>query len=248
MPANFSILQKKCQCFVLQNTCNIKILNLKFVILVYYFHSFGFFWIDISSYQEALAYLRSKRPCVHPNDGFMHQLLLYERMGFKLDPNFKPYKLYRLVCIHNNVKQTKILPPKNLLFQTETNSNLRQSETKLGSIPIIFLNLFVLFGIQFICKQVSMNKLRFTSLRKYLLNWSQQSLRQRQYTDAKNVERFQEVLETFYLIRRNNIPLGFRCSIGTVDAPSNVDKEFSWNPSRQPCRKFVRSGFDFNFS
>lgn len=79
-------------------------------------------------YQEALAYLRSKRPCVHPNDGFMHQLLLYERMAFKLDPNFKPYKLYRLVCIHNNVKQTKILPPKNLLFQTE--NNLKQLETK----------------------------------------------------------------------------------------------------------------------
>jgi len=37
-----------------------------------------------------------------------HQLLLYERMAFKLDPNFKPYKLYRLVCIHNNVKQVSI--------------------------------------------------------------------------------------------------------------------------------------------
>ncbi len=96
------------------------------------------FRLSFSSYQEALSYLRSKRPCVHPNDGFMHQLLLYERMGCKLDPNFKPYKLYRLVCIHNNVKQTKILPPKNLLFQTENSSNLKQSETMSGSISIAF--------------------------------------------------------------------------------------------------------------
>jgi hypothetical protein len=55
-------------------------------------------------------------------------------MGFRLDPNFKPFKLYKMVCVFNNVKQTKILPPKNQLSQPE-NSSRSQTPISNGTKP-----------------------------------------------------------------------------------------------------------------
>lgn len=63
------------------------------------------------SLQTSLDHIRSARPCIGPNTGFLNQLNLYYKMGCKLDPGHKAYKHYKLKCIQNRVKHTKILPP-----------------------------------------------------------------------------------------------------------------------------------------
>jgi hypothetical protein len=60
---------------------------------------------------EALDDVKSKRPSIGPNDGFMDQLRLFEAMCWKLDKSFLPYKLFKLSGIHHQVALTKILPP-----------------------------------------------------------------------------------------------------------------------------------------
>ncbi|TRY78194.1 hypothetical protein TCAL_06766 [Tigriopus californicus] len=59
---------------------------------------------------KALALIRRARPAIGPNDGFLRQLALYKRMQCRLDVHDKAYKLYKLQCVSNQVKTTKILP------------------------------------------------------------------------------------------------------------------------------------------
>ncbi|XP_003742487.1 dual specificity protein phosphatase 1B [Galendromus occidentalis] len=54
------------------------------------------------SYEEALARVRAKRP-VAPNDGFVDQLKLYERMGFAIDDTTPSYQLLCLTSIASEV-------------------------------------------------------------------------------------------------------------------------------------------------
>lgn len=65
---------------------------------------------DVCTIEEVMAFLQSRRPTVCPNDGFMAQLKMWSAMGCRLEPSFKPYKMYQLDCVYNQLKQTKILP------------------------------------------------------------------------------------------------------------------------------------------
>jgi dual specificity phosphatase 12 len=47
---------------------------------------------------------------VQPNHGFILQLKLFERMGFKIDPTYKNYRIFRLKLAAEQVKSAKILP------------------------------------------------------------------------------------------------------------------------------------------
>lgn len=47
---------------------------------------------------------------MQPNHGFILQLRLYEKMGYKIDPSFKSYKIFRLKLAAEQVKSAKILP------------------------------------------------------------------------------------------------------------------------------------------
>lgn len=49
--------------------------------------------------------VKSKRIFVHPNVGFMMQLRLYHKMGWKIDPNHEKYKLYRLRLAADKVRK-----------------------------------------------------------------------------------------------------------------------------------------------
>ncbi|PRP86140.1 MAP kinase phosphatase with leucine-rich repeats protein 1-like [Planoprotostelium fungivorum] len=51
-------------------------------------------WSRKKSFLEAFTFVRSKRPIIGPNDGFMWQLQLYEKMGLKIDPNHEEYRLW----------------------------------------------------------------------------------------------------------------------------------------------------------
>ena len=62
------------------------------------------------SVQEVLAYIKSRRETVCPNEGFMAQLKMWRAMSCRLDPLFKPYKMYQLDCIYQQMKKTKVIP------------------------------------------------------------------------------------------------------------------------------------------
>ena len=73
---------------------------------------------DLGTVEDVLAFMKSRRPIVCPNDGFIAQLKLWRAMNCQLDPSFKPYKMYQLSCIYQQMKGTKILPsPVKSFFQ-----------------------------------------------------------------------------------------------------------------------------------
>lgn len=53
---------------------------------------------------------KSKRILVQPNHGFILQLKLFERMGFRIDHTYKNYRIFRLKLAAEQVKSCKILP------------------------------------------------------------------------------------------------------------------------------------------
>lgn len=59
---------------------------------------------------EALNRVKAQRSQVHPNQGFANQLILYHKMGFKVDPNNMKYKMFRLGIAADYFKRAKILP------------------------------------------------------------------------------------------------------------------------------------------
>ena len=61
--------------------------------------------------KTSLEHIRTERPDIEPNPGFQDQLVLYYKMGCKLEPGNKAFKCYKLKCIQNQVTHTRILPP-----------------------------------------------------------------------------------------------------------------------------------------
>lgn len=47
---------------------------------------------------------------VSPNNGFVKQLKLFHKMGYKIDPTYKNYKIFRLKLAADQVKSARILP------------------------------------------------------------------------------------------------------------------------------------------
>ncbi|XP_017298408.1 dual specificity protein phosphatase MPK-4 isoform X4 [Diaphorina citri] len=60
--------------------------------------------------QTAFDRVKSARDVISPNEGFMHQLALYQRMRMTLDLNFTPYKLYKLKRLSQIVKDVRLVP------------------------------------------------------------------------------------------------------------------------------------------
>ena len=77
------------------------------------------------SLTRALEEVKSRRPIICPNEGFINQLQLFEAMSCKLDKSFLPFKMYKLAFIHGQVVKTKVLPPyvKASLQSTTTTDN-----------------------------------------------------------------------------------------------------------------------------
>lgn len=71
------------------------------------------------SLDSALGRVRAHRPCASPNDGFLAQLRLFERMKCRVDPTDKAFKCYRLECIQNQILRTKILPAEIRVFKDQ---------------------------------------------------------------------------------------------------------------------------------
>ncbi|EDW66248.1 dual specificity protein phosphatase MPK-4 [Drosophila virilis] len=61
-------------------------------------------------YQPAYELVLAKRRFVQPNAGFVSQLKLFRRMGYKIDPNYQRYKMHRLRLAGEQVRKAKILP------------------------------------------------------------------------------------------------------------------------------------------
>ena len=81
-------------------------------------HAEPYDMVDFGTVEDAITFIRSRRPIVCPNEGFMSQLKLWRAMNCQLDPSFKPYKMYQLNCIYQQMKITKILPsPVKSFFQ-----------------------------------------------------------------------------------------------------------------------------------
>ncbi|XP_076047912.1 dual specificity protein phosphatase MPK-4-like isoform X2 [Oratosquilla oratoria] len=57
---------------------------------------------------EALQRVKSRRKFTCPNPGFIAQLLLYQRMGNKLDPDCPQYRLYRLVKAARSFRESNL--------------------------------------------------------------------------------------------------------------------------------------------
>ena len=81
-------------------------------------HANPYDMVEFGSVEDSITFIRSRRPIVCPNEGFMAQLKLWRAMNCQLDPSFKPYKMYQLNCIYQQMKITKILPsPIKSFFQ-----------------------------------------------------------------------------------------------------------------------------------
>ncbi|XP_052867737.1 dual specificity protein phosphatase MPK-4 [Anopheles cruzii] len=61
-------------------------------------------------YDAAFQRVRAKRRFVMPNPGFVNQLKLYGRMGYRIDRTNERYKLFRLRLAGDNVRKAKRLP------------------------------------------------------------------------------------------------------------------------------------------
>ena len=79
----------------------------------------------LSTVIDVVNFLKSRRPIVCPNDGFISQLNLWRAMKCRLDTSFQPYKLYRLDCIYHKMKITKIMPPNVKSFFQVNFENIR---------------------------------------------------------------------------------------------------------------------------
>ncbi|CAG9768546.1 unnamed protein product [Ceutorhynchus assimilis] len=79
------------------------------------------------SYTEAYNKLKSKRSLVFPNKGFVTQLRLYKEMGYKIDPSYTKYKMFRLSVAADKVAKAKILP-QNFLNLIQPDPGLVQSQ------------------------------------------------------------------------------------------------------------------------
>ncbi|GLV41145.1 MAPK Phosphatase 4 [Carabus blaptoides fortunei] len=62
------------------------------------------------SYEATLERVKEKRKIVHPNEGFVYQLKLYEEMGYAIDKSNTKYREFRLSMAADRVRKTKILP------------------------------------------------------------------------------------------------------------------------------------------
>lgn len=60
-------------------------------------------------YDRAFERVKAKRILTQPNPGFIQQLRLFYRMGFKIDKCDKQYKMYRLRLAADKIKKAKIL-------------------------------------------------------------------------------------------------------------------------------------------
>ena len=58
------------------------------------------------TYAEALETVKSRRPMVCPNEGFVSQLLLFEEMGCKIDKTHEKYRQYMLKKLANNLQSS----------------------------------------------------------------------------------------------------------------------------------------------
>ncbi|XP_034490123.1 dual specificity protein phosphatase MPK-4 [Drosophila innubila] len=61
-------------------------------------------------YQAAFDMVKAKRRFVQPNGGFVAQLKLFRRMGYKIDPSYQRYKMHRLRLAGEQMRKAKILP------------------------------------------------------------------------------------------------------------------------------------------
>lgn len=52
---------------------------------------------------------KSKRKLLQPNHGFIQQLKMFHKMGFKIDPEYKSYKIFRLKLAAEQVKSGKLV-------------------------------------------------------------------------------------------------------------------------------------------
>lgn len=69
----------------------------------------GSFWlynIFLFSSEEALEEIKSRRPSISPNFGFLQQLKLYEKMNFKIDFKYQPWALYNLSTFHHKINSS----------------------------------------------------------------------------------------------------------------------------------------------
>lgn len=62
------------------------------------------------SYSQAYERAKSKRACVCPNEGFVNQLKLYEKMRNTIDCNLLDWRLFRLKVASEFMLKVKILP------------------------------------------------------------------------------------------------------------------------------------------
>ena len=60
--------------------------------------------------EDVLSFIKSRRAITCPNEGFEAQLHLWRAMKCRIDPLFKPYKMYQLNCISYQMFATKIMP------------------------------------------------------------------------------------------------------------------------------------------
>ncbi|XP_017850317.1 dual specificity protein phosphatase MPK-4 [Drosophila busckii] len=61
-------------------------------------------------YQPAYELVKNKRRFVQPNAGFVAQLKLFRRMGYKIDHSFQRYTMHRLRLAGEQMRKAKILP------------------------------------------------------------------------------------------------------------------------------------------
>lgn len=61
-------------------------------------------------FDKAFERVKLKRNLVSPNYGFIQQLRLFHRMGFRIDNQDEKYKIYRLRLAADKIQKAKILP------------------------------------------------------------------------------------------------------------------------------------------
>ncbi|XP_066902144.1 dual specificity protein phosphatase MPK-4 [Halyomorpha halys] len=62
------------------------------------------------SYPQALDRVKAKRSTVGPNNGFINQLRLYEKMGYSIDRKLLDWRLFRMRIASEFMTKVKILP------------------------------------------------------------------------------------------------------------------------------------------
>ena len=77
-----------------------------------------------TSLNSAFTKVKEKRSCICPNRGFWQQLKLYEQMNCKIDLDFKPYKMFKLLMdcqkitnshyVHETVSKAKVQTRNNV--------------------------------------------------------------------------------------------------------------------------------------